>query len=101
MNYGRAIKILRAARNVSQRDLAIKAELDPSYVSLIEGNQRKPGQDTLNKITKALHVPFYLFIFLASEKDDLAGVSEEQAEDLGKAMLKLLVDFEGETGNAR
>ncbi len=94
MDYGKAMRILRAARNVSQKDLARDAGLDASYISLIETNQRAPSQEALKKIAGVFGVPFYLFSLLASDADDLKGVSETQAQELGRSLLQLLIDGE-------
>lgn len=94
MDYGKAMRILRATRNISQKDLARDADLDASYISLIETGQRAPSQEALKKISKVFSVPFYLFTLLASTAEDLEGVSESQAQELGKSLLQVLIEGE-------
>lgn len=91
MKPGKAIRTIRAARSLTQRSLAKKAGLDPSYVSLLERDQRDPTLKTLVEVSRALEVPLYLLILLASEADELKGVSEEQAQSLGRELLTILI----------
>ena len=96
MNYGKAIRFVRSSRNLSQKQLAKLARLDPSYVSLIEKNQRTPSIRALQRITKALRVPLHLLTLLASEREDLTNISTEQATELGRQLLGILLDAESE-----
>ena len=91
MNYGRAVKAIRAAKNLEQRDLAERAELDPSYISLIESNRRVPSSAALQAIAQALQTPLYLLMLLASDEDDLHGISKEEARLLGAQLLDVLL----------
>jgi transcriptional regulator with XRE-family HTH domain len=90
MNYSKAIKIVRAARGLSQKELAKKAKIDASYVSLLECGRRKPSMDTLELLAQVLDVPAYLILLLASEKEELKGLGVSRAEKLGKQLLKLI-----------
>ena len=90
MNYGKAIRTVRAAREMSQKELAAKAKLDPSYISLLESGERIPSPNALETLSKALRVPIYLVILLASEKSDLHGIPPKEAGILGEQLLKLL-----------
>lgn len=94
MNYGKAIRTIRAARGISQRDLAARCDLDPSYISLIEAGERAPSLTTLDALSKALQAPLYLIALLASEADDVRGVSPKHAQVLGKDLLDVLLESE-------
>jgi transcriptional regulator with XRE-family HTH domain len=91
MNYGRAVRVARAARKLSQKELAQQAGLDASYVSLIESERRVPTVAALRVLGKALGVPPHLMALLAAEEDDLSGLSPHQAGILGKDLLEVLV----------
>ncbi len=92
MNYAKAIRTIRAARGLSQKDLAARLKIDPSYVSLIEAGKRVPSISVLEDISKALDVPIYLLMLLSSEKDDLRGISEDDAKSLGKQLLEAVLE---------
>lgn len=94
MRYGKAIKIARTAKSKSQRDLAIEAGLDPSYISLMEAGKRTPSLPVLEKISNALSIPVHLLILLGSENSDLRNISEAQAGSLGRLLVALLQEDE-------
>src|SRR5438132_559749 len=91
MNYGKAIRTVRAAKNLEQRELARLAKLNASYISLLESNKRAPSASALEALARALRVPVYLLTLLASEKKDLHGISEAEAGKLGSHLLRAIV----------
>jgi transcriptional regulator with XRE-family HTH domain len=94
MNFGRAIRTARAARHLTQKALATKSGLDPSYISLLEANERQPSTETLANIAESLQVPVYLLVLLASDRQDLKGISPTEAKALAKQLLSLLTASE-------
>lgn len=99
MKYGKAIRTLRSARGLSQKRLAAQANLGPSHLSLLESGSRAPSTGTLEALAKALDVPVYLLMLLASENGDLRGISTDQADFLGKQLLNILTQQEAEPEN--
>jgi transcriptional regulator with XRE-family HTH domain len=91
MNYGKAIKILRSARNFEQQELAKKAGLDSSYISLIEKGKRNPSSQAVEKITKSLSIPKHLLLLLASDEKDLRKVSKKESSMIGRQLLEILI----------
>jgi transcriptional regulator with XRE-family HTH domain len=55
-DIGTKIKELRTARGMSQRDLADKVELTPSFISQLENNQISPSLSSFLQICNALGV---------------------------------------------
>ena len=90
MDFAKALRTARAARGLSQKQLAAQAELDSSFISLLESGQRTPSTATLEAISKALEVPMYLIMLLASEPEDLRGLPPNEARVLGHQILTLL-----------
>lgn len=91
MNYGKGLRVVRAARGVSQRALAEKTSLNANYISLVEGGQRGLSTDVLERLCAALDVPVYLVALLGSDAEDLRGVNAAQAETLGRQLLAVLM----------
>lgn len=56
-SFGLHLKSLRLANGLSQEDLALKAELDRTYISGIERGKRNVSILNLFKIADALEVP--------------------------------------------
>ncbi|MDO8452786.1 MAG: helix-turn-helix transcriptional regulator [bacterium] len=94
MKYGKAIRILRSARDLSQHELSKKADLDPSYISLIEKDKRVPTLDTLQKIVTLLDVPLYLFFLLAADKQDVNKLSPQKKSKIANILLEILLSSE-------
>lgn len=90
MNYGNAIRVSRAARRMSQKDLAVRLNLDASYLSLLEKGTRKPSLTTLEDVARVLDIPLDLLLLLASEKDDLRSVTQDQVSRLGQQVLDMI-----------
>ncbi len=92
MNYAKAIRIARSIADITQKELADRSGLDRSYLSLIEGDKRKPTVETLQIISDALRIPFHLLTLLATEKSDTKRINEEQVLGLAKQLTHLLLE---------
>lgn len=97
MNYGRAIKTVRALRGLSQKDLAEQLGVKPSYISMIEGGEREPGRVFLESLSMALNVPLYLLMLLATDDGDHRGLTAKDADELSQKLLAILVPPQGKT----
>ncbi len=91
MNYAKAIRIARSIAGISQKKLADRTGLDRSYLSLIEGEKRKPTVDTIQSISNALNMPFHLLTLLATEKIDTTRIDEAQVLGLATELTHLLL----------
>ena len=91
MNYPKAIRIARSIADLSQGELADRAQIDRSYLSLIESGKRQASLDTIQKIARALKLPFHLLTLLGSEQQDIKEIGINQIEDLSLALTKLLL----------
>lgn len=54
--FGEVLREVRASRKLSQQDLALEAELDRTYISLLERGLRQPTLTTLIVLASALGV---------------------------------------------
>ena len=62
------LRAMRLDQKLSQQDLASRAKLSVSYVSMLERGERSPPFPTLSAVAKALRVhPTYLLQELALE----------------------------------
>ena len=52
--FAERLKALRAARSMTQRELATKAQVTFSYISRLEAGGAAPGIDLLQKLAQAL-----------------------------------------------
>ena len=95
MNLGRAIRLCRTQRGLSQAKLAKTAGISVSYLSLLERGKRDPTLSTIEKIASALDVPVSILVFLAANDEDMSGLSSELREKLSYTALRLI---EGSNG---
>src|SRR5205823_13116780 len=91
MDYGKAIKILRAIANLQQREVAKIAGVDASLISMIEKGKRKPSLAMLEQITNALRVPQHLFTLLAAEPKDLRMAHPKELQRASESLARILL----------
>ncbi len=101
MEYGRAIRIARAARGLSQKELAQEAGLDQSYISLIEKGARTPRESALDALASTLAIPSDLLKLLAADKDDLVGLTPSRARAAGMDLLRVFVEIREDSSSKR
>jgi transcriptional regulator with XRE-family HTH domain len=54
--FGEVLRECRTKVGISQEQLALKADLDRTYISLLERGLRQPSLDTLFRLAKVLEV---------------------------------------------
>jgi len=87
MDYGLAIRLVRAHRGIEQRDLALLLKVDPSYISLLEHGLRTPSLQFLEKVSKEIKIPVFLLVLLASTQEDLKNSNKETIDKLRETLL--------------
>ena len=56
---GQRIKQIRNEKGLSQEKLALKAEIDRTYLAGVEQGKRNPSLKSLEKIVDALEISFF------------------------------------------
>ena len=90
MNYGKALRIARAIAGVNQKELARRARVSHSYISLIEKGARRPSTRAIAKMCRELHIPEPLFAMLAADKADLKDMSDNEFETFGLYLARFI-----------
>lgn len=90
MEIGHALKICRSAKKLSLDELAERAGLSQSYLSMIESGKREPTLSSIEKVAKALGVPTPILLFLAAEKGEVEGLDAETTRRLSAAVLDVV-----------
>lgn len=88
MNYAKSLRIIRAAKGISQQELAHKTQLDKSLLSRIEAGERNLSLRVKKIIADTLGIPQKLIDLLAMEKPQKP--NEKIIEDIGKSLLLLI-----------
>ena len=90
MNLGRAIKMCRTSRGLSQVELADRAQCSVSYLSLLENSQRDPALSVVEKISQGLNVPIGILFFLAADNNELSGIDADLKGNIARTALEFL-----------
>jgi transcriptional regulator with XRE-family HTH domain len=90
VKYSKATRLVRAARGLSQTQLAKLVKCSVASISMIESGDRSPSVGMVERLAKALDVPFDLFTVLAADSAEIAGMPAKDAEYLGRRLLRLL-----------
>lgn len=90
MNIGNAIQLARSKRKLSQAQLAQRADISVSYLSLLERSRRDPPLSTVKRISSALGMPIEILFFLGAEGGELGALNRELAAQLAYTALELL-----------
>jgi transcriptional regulator with XRE-family HTH domain len=90
MNLGKALKICRAAKNMSLEDVSSRTQISVSYLSRLENGRREAPFELVAKLASALDLPLALLVFLASEPNELKGIDKATAERFADLALELL-----------
>ena len=94
MDYGKALRLARALSGLQQQQLAEKAEVDASYISLIEQGKRTPSVKLIHKLSRGMGIPPYLFTFLAMESEDTELLDNKELASIGEALTKLVLNYD-------
>ena len=63
MEIGKKLRALREERNMSQGDIEHATGLLRCYISRVENGHTVPAVETLEKMAKAMDVPFHMLFF--------------------------------------
>ncbi len=87
LDLGKTIRILRQAKEWKLSDLAEKAKVSVSFLSLVESGDRQPSLDVLRRVAQALNLPSEAIILMSFQS-----ASNLRDSDPGMAKLKKGID---------
>jgi len=93
---GKAIRTLRARKGISQKDLAERAEITPSFLSLVEGDRRDASIKVIERIAAALEVSPEVLIWEAVELPGSLNAQDRRMCELAKIIVRGV--YENATG---
>jgi transcriptional regulator with XRE-family HTH domain len=82
VKLGRAIKVMRTASGMKQKDIAAGIGVTPNYVSLVEAGKREPSVGFLRQIAKVMGVPVSLFFLWAESAVENSSKSKPRLRTL-------------------
>ena len=87
----KALRLIRVFHDLSQKDVAAKLQIAPSYLSEIEAGKKEPTLLLLKRYSEEFQIPMSSILFFAEHMDDGVAASRLKTAVSGK-VLKLL-DF--------
>jgi transcriptional regulator with XRE-family HTH domain len=82
VELGRAIKVMRTASGIRQKEIAGKIGVTANYVSMVEAGKREPSVAFLKQIARVIGVPVGLFFLWAEGHGDDSPKSHPQLRTL-------------------
>jgi transcriptional regulator with XRE-family HTH domain len=67
VDYGKGVRVMRAARGMSQGEVADTADLTANYICLVEKGAKVPSTNALDAIAGALRAPLWVLVLLGSD----------------------------------
>lgn len=92
MNVGKSIRIMRAAKGLSQKALAEKTGMDNAYLSKIESGSVPADMEKISELAVALDVPAYALIMLGSSRKAMDNLPKDEREFVTKSIFHSLLD---------
>lgn len=100
MELSKAIKLMRTASGMKQKEVASKLSITPNYLSLVENGKREPSISFLKKLAALLNVPVALF-FLWEQGTVNGNKNLRQVRDLLTQLEAMYVFANREKGRKR
>ena len=72
--FGKVLRTVRREVGLTQEQLALAADIDRTFVSLIERGERQPTVRVLFRLATALHVPAAQLIQMTDDKVRVSAV---------------------------
>ncbi|MEC6817126.1 MULTISPECIES: helix-turn-helix domain-containing protein [Photobacterium] len=91
MNFSNTLEKCRKHRKLSKKDLANRIGKSASYITLLEQGKREPNFGLVDDLCAALNIPTSVFMFLASQDQDLP-MSDELTIKIEQLMYQLIDD---------
>ncbi|WP_289146750.1 helix-turn-helix transcriptional regulator [uncultured Megamonas sp.] len=98
MNIGERIKNLRISRKISARQLAIKCNVSPAQISMIESSSTNPSLDLLERICNILDISLSDFFIdkqqsLSATQIELMNLSKELSDEQISKIIEVIKVF--------
>ena len=92
-----ALRLIRVFHDVSQKDMATRLQIVPSYLSEIEAGKKEPTLALLRKYSTEFKIPMSSVMFFAEHMEGGTAASRLKIAVSGKvlALLKFIVERAG------
>lgn len=91
MNYGKALAVIRAAKGLQQKELAVLLGVTSSYMSRIESGDRPMSTMMIERLAHETNIPKELILLLAQDSKKIQNEDSETIDRLSGALLKIIL----------
>jgi transcriptional regulator with XRE-family HTH domain len=91
MNIGEAIREIRKAKGISQKQLAEEACISANALSSIERDEAWPTKTTISLICDALDIPVSCLLFASITEEDVPSERRAVFQALRKPIIELFL----------
>jgi len=92
-----ALRLIRVFHDISQKDMANRLQIAPSYLSEIESGKKEPTLALLRKYSTEFRIPMSSIMFFAEHVEDGIAARRLKTAVSGKvlALLKFIAERSG------
>lgn len=84
-----ALRLIRVFHDVSQRELATRLQIVPSYLSEIEAGKKEPTLPLLRRYSEEFKIPMSSILFFAEHIEDKTPANRLKSAVSGKVLALL------------
>lgn len=90
---GTSIIKIRKKKKMTQMELADKAGVSQSHISLVEKNKKKPSMKLLEDIAQVLEVPLAIMFWFTLDKSQVPEHKQEAFEYIKPSVDEMILSF--------
>lgn len=91
MNYGKALAVIRAAKGLQQKELAVLLGVTSSYMSRIESGDRPMSTKMIERLARETKIPKELILLLAQDSKKIQKEDSKTIDRLSGELLKIIL----------
>jgi transcriptional regulator with XRE-family HTH domain len=89
VEIGDALRMIREAKELKQKDVAVAAKISMPFLTLIEKGRRQPSLTVLRDLATALKVPFDALVLVSRRPIGSARIANPVAKRIADSLKKL------------
>ena len=91
MDYRKPFRVLRAARHLTQKELAQRIGVSHAVINHCETGARNPSRDVMERAAKALGVSLHLFTTLAATPQEFEALAPSIVSTVVTELMEVVV----------
>ena|SRR5271157_3521551 len=101
LGIGQAIRSFRVRKGLSQKDVALSANITPSFLSQVEGGHRTASLTVLRRIADALEVAVEVLVWDAVELPEGMNEDDRRMCEFAKLIVRRVYENASRAGHGQ